>query len=44
MGMESISDAEIKERFALYGDRAGLAFWLTVTRFWFADQAAGEAL
>jgi 3-methyladenine DNA glycosylase/8-oxoguanine DNA glycosylase len=44
MGVESISDAEIRERFAQYGDRAGLAFWLTVTRFWFADQAAGEAL
>lgn len=44
IGVESISDAEITERFAPYGDLAGLAFWMTVTRSWFADQAAGEAL
>ena len=44
IGVESIDDAEIRDRFAPYGDRAGLAFWLTVTRFWFVDQAAGEAL
>jgi AraC family transcriptional regulator of adaptative response / DNA-3-methyladenine glycosylase II len=43
-GAESITDAEIRDRFAPYGDHAGLAFWLTVTRFWFADQAAGDAL
>jgi 3-methyladenine DNA glycosylase/8-oxoguanine DNA glycosylase len=44
IGVESISDAEIRERFAPYGGRAGLAFWLTVTQHWFADQAAGDAL
>jgi 3-methyladenine DNA glycosylase/8-oxoguanine DNA glycosylase len=41
---ESIADAEICERFAPYGEHAGLAFWLTVTRSWFDDQAAGDAL
>ena len=43
MGVESVPDAEITERFAPYGEHAGLAFWMTVTRSWFEDQAAGEA-
>ena len=42
-GAESIPDAEIIERFAPYGEHAGLAFWMTLTRSWFEDQAAGDA-
>lgn len=42
-GVESVPDAAINERFAGYGEWAGLAFWMTVTRAWFADQATGEA-
>jgi 3-methyladenine DNA glycosylase/8-oxoguanine DNA glycosylase len=34
------SDAEITARFALYGDEAGLAFWLVVTRDWITDPTA----
>jgi hypothetical protein len=37
IGVESIADPEITERFAAYGGDAGLAFWLTVTRPWFED-------
>ena len=33
------SDAEIEARFAPYGDYAGLAFWLYVTRAWFPEEA-----
>lgn len=33
------SDAEIEARFAPYGDFAGLAFWLFVTRSWFPEEA-----
>jgi 3-methyladenine DNA glycosylase/8-oxoguanine DNA glycosylase len=44
LGVETITDTEIRERFSPYGERSGLAFWLTVTRGWFADQAAGDAL
>lgn len=33
------SDAEIEARFAPYGDYAGLAFWLFVTREWFPEEA-----
>jgi 3-methyladenine DNA glycosylase/8-oxoguanine DNA glycosylase len=32
LGVESVSDKEIIERFAPYGDYAGLAFWLLITR------------
>ena len=32
------SDAEIEARFAPYGDYAGLAFWLYVTREWFPEE------
>jgi N-glycosylase/DNA lyase len=32
LGVESISDKEIIERFAPYGEYAGLAFWLLITR------------
>lgn len=42
--VETIADAEIAARFAPYGEHAGLAFWLTVTRPWFVTQAAGDAL
>lgn len=33
-GEESVTDAEIKRRFARYGEYAGLAFWLYVTQDW----------
>lgn len=40
---ETISDAEIAEAHSRYGEWAGLAFWMAVTRVWFEDQATGEA-
>jgi N-glycosylase/DNA lyase len=44
MGRESISDAEINERFAPYGRYAGLAFWLTITEGWITDpHSEGDA-
>ncbi|HZY65707.1 MAG TPA: hypothetical protein VFE21_07495 [Rubrobacteraceae bacterium] len=33
-GEESVTDAEIKDRFSDYGEYAGLAFWLYITRDW----------
>ena len=33
-GKKTVSDAQIRRRFARYGDHAGLAFWLFVTRDW----------
>jgi N-glycosylase/DNA lyase len=39
-GAESVPDAEIIERFAPYGDYAGLAFWLFVTKQWIADDVS----
>jgi N-glycosylase/DNA lyase len=36
MGKKSLSDVQIRRRFAPYGDHAGLAFWLFVTRDWVA--------
>ena len=36
MGKKTVSDAQIRRRFARYGDHAGLAFWLFVTRDWVA--------
>ena len=33
-------DAAIRRRFRRYGDKAGLAFWLYLTRDWVADAAA----
>jgi 3-methyladenine DNA glycosylase/8-oxoguanine DNA glycosylase len=36
MGRKTVSDAQIRRRFAGYGDHAGLAFWLFVTRDWVA--------
>lgn len=40
-GEERVTDAEIKNRFAHYGEYAGLAFWLYVTRDWEPDLASG---
>jgi N-glycosylase/DNA lyase len=37
VGRESVPDAEIVERFRPYGQYAGLAFWLFVTRDWIDD-------
>jgi N-glycosylase/DNA lyase len=36
IGKKTVSDAQIRRRFARYGDHAGLAFWLFVTRDWVA--------
>lgn len=36
MGRKTVTDAQIRRRFARYGDHAGLAFWLFVTRDWVA--------
>ncbi len=33
-GKESVTEAEIKRRFARYGNYAGLAFWLYITQDW----------
>ena len=33
-GTKPVSDATIRRRFRRYGDHAGLAFWLFVTRDW----------
>jgi 3-methyladenine DNA glycosylase/8-oxoguanine DNA glycosylase len=38
IGAETVTDAEIAERFVPYQQHAGLAFWMTVTRGWFPDQ------
>ena len=40
-GREAVSDGEIVERFSPYGQYAGLAFWLYLTRSWIED-SAGE--
>jgi 3-methyladenine DNA glycosylase/8-oxoguanine DNA glycosylase len=37
VGRESVTDAEMLERFRVYGRFAGLAFWLFVTRDWIDD-------
>lgn len=37
IGRRSVSDAAIERRFRRYGDHAGLAFWLFLTRDWIAD-------
>lgn len=37
LGRDTVSDAEIVERFRPYGRYAGLAFWLFVTRDWIDD-------
>jgi N-glycosylase/DNA lyase len=34
LGRRTVSDAAIVRRFRRYGDQAGLAFWLFVTRDW----------
>ena len=40
-GEEPIPDAEIKRRYARYGEYAGLAFWLYVTQDWAPELAPG---
>ncbi|MGH2534695.1 MAG: DNA-3-methyladenine glycosylase family protein [Thermomicrobiales bacterium] len=40
MGLDFVTDAEITERFAPYGQYAGLAFWLFLTRDWIEELAA----
>ncbi len=45
LGVETITDSEIIERHAHYGEFAGLAYWMAVTKEWFEEnQATGEAL
>ena len=39
----SVPDADIERRFRRYGDYAGLAFWLYLTRDWVADEDSAEA-
>lgn len=39
----SASDTTIRRAFARYGDYAGLAFWLYLTRSWVADPGSSEA-
>ncbi len=36
MGKKTVGDAQIQRRFRRYGEHAGLAFWLFVTRDWVA--------
>jgi N-glycosylase/DNA lyase len=36
VGKKTVSDAQIQRRFRRYGEHAGLAFWLFVTRDWVA--------
>ena len=43
VGLDALTDAEIRSRFGSYDRYAGLAFWMTVTKGWFESQAAGEA-
>lgn len=37
IGVDTITDAEINERFAMYGQFAGLAYWMVVTKPWFDE-------
>jgi 3-methyladenine DNA glycosylase/8-oxoguanine DNA glycosylase len=41
LGLEALTDSEIRSRFESYDRFAGLAFWMTVTKGWFEGQAAG---
>lgn len=34
IGRDAVPDAEIRERFAGFGEHAGLAFWMLITRGW----------
>ncbi len=43
VGRKRVSDAAIARRFRRYGDYAGLAFWLYLTRDWVADEDSAEA-
>jgi 3-methyladenine DNA glycosylase/8-oxoguanine DNA glycosylase len=43
LGLDVLTDSEIRSRFESYDRYAGLAFWMTVTKGWFEGQAAGEA-
>jgi 3-methyladenine DNA glycosylase/8-oxoguanine DNA glycosylase len=36
IGKKTVSDMQIRRRFSRYGDQAGLAFWLFITRDWVA--------
>ena len=36
IGKKTVGDAQIERRFRRYGEHAGLAFWLFVTRDWVA--------
>jgi 3-methyladenine DNA glycosylase/8-oxoguanine DNA glycosylase len=42
LGVDTISDKEITERFAPYGEQAGLAYWMVVTRPWFDSHQPAE--
>jgi N-glycosylase/DNA lyase len=42
LGRRSVADAAIARRFRRYGEFAGLAFWLFLTRDWVADEEGGS--
>ena len=44
LGRRQISDASIDRRFRRYGDFAGLAFWLFLTRDWVSEEQASTAV
>jgi N-glycosylase/DNA lyase len=43
VGRDAVPDAEIRERFAGFGEHAGLAFWMVITRGW-VDVVADPAI
>jgi 3-methyladenine DNA glycosylase/8-oxoguanine DNA glycosylase len=43
VGRRAVTDATIARRFARYGDFAGLAFWLFLTRDWVEEPEAQQA-
>jgi len=40
VGRDAVPDAEIRERFAGFGEHAGLAFWMLITRGWIEPEAS----
>jgi N-glycosylase/DNA lyase len=44
LGRRSVADATIARRFRRYGEFAGLAFWLFLTRDWVSEEQASTAV
>jgi N-glycosylase/DNA lyase len=44
LGRRQISDASIQRRFRRYGEFAGLAFWLFLTRDWVSEEQGSTAV